>query len=138
MGRVKVLVVEDDPMVTFLHKALLVKRNVCDHPFNFMNGVEALDFILHDSKEDKSALYLILLDLNMPLMNGWEFLEAIQDCEVANRSEVIIVTSSPDREDREKAGDFKLVRDYIEKPLINFEPVDKVKKELEKRGIEGS
>lgn len=133
MGKVKVMIVEDDPMVTFLHKALVVKRDICAAPIDFMNGVEALDFILEDSDKDQEALYLILLDINMPLMNGWEFLEALEECEVASRTEVIIVTSSPDQEDLERAKKFELVTDYIEKPLINFEPVRKVKIELENR-----
>ncbi|MEG9328453.1 response regulator [Salinimicrobium catena] len=133
MEKVKVMIVEDDPMVTYIHKALLVKRDLCYDPLNFMNGVEALDFILDDSKKDKKALYLILLDINMPLMNGWEFLEAIQDCEVANRTEVIIVTSSPDPKDRCKAEELNLVTGYIEKPLINFDLVKKAKQHLEQR-----
>lgn len=133
MGKVKVMIVEDDPMVSFLHKALVVKRNICSSPKDFMNGVEALDYLLEDSKKEQDSFYLILLDINMPLMNGWEFLEALKNCEVANRTEVIIVTSSPDREDREKARNCKLVTDYIEKPLVNFDPVIKVKRKLEEQ-----
>lgn len=133
MGRVKVMIVEDDPMVSFLHKALIVKRNICSSPKDFMNGIEALDYLLRDSENEPDALYLILLDINMPLMNGWEFLEALKDCEVASRTEIIIVTSSPDREDREKASQCSLVTDYIEKPLVNFDPVIRIKRELEEK-----
>jgi CheY-like chemotaxis protein len=133
MKKVKVMIVEDDPMVSFLHKALIVKRDISSSPKDFMNGMEALDFILDDYKKDQEAFYLILLDINMPIMNGWEFLEALKDCEVAKRTEVVIVTSSPDRDDREKAKSFDLVTDYLEKPLINFEPVIKIKRDLEQK-----
>lgn len=131
---VKVLIVEDDPMVSFLHKALVVKRNICTDPQMFMNGVEALDHLLEDAEKDSESRYLILLDINMPLMNGWEFLEALKDLEVAVRTEVVIVTSSPDKMDREKAKEYDLVSFYIEKPLLNFDPILQVKKKLEESG----
>lgn len=120
-------------MVSFLHKALVVKRNISSNPESFMNGMEAFDYLFEDAKKNVETYYLILLDLNMPLMNGWEFLEAIKDINVANRTEVIIVTSSPDREDREKARKIDLVSDFIEKPLINFDPVFKVKRKIEEK-----
>lgn len=136
MRKVKVMIVEDDPMVTYLHKALLIKRNICKDPLIFMNGVEAFDFLINDSTLEEETQYLILLDINMPLMNGWEFLEALEDCEVAKRTAVLIVTSSPDIEDRLMAEKFAQVLGYIEKPLINFDPVIKLKRELEKCDIE--
>lgn len=135
MGKIKVMIVEDDPMVTLVHRALIIKREICPSPQNFMNGVEALDFILEDSQKDKEAYYLILLDINMPLMNGWEFLEALQDCEVVNRTEVIIITSSPEKNDRQKAKEIDVISAYIEKPLIDFDVVLRVKRELEARTV---
>lgn len=133
MGKVKVMIVEDDPMVTFLHRALLIKRNICSSPKNFMNGIEALDFIFEDSQRNKEDLYLVLLDINMPLMNGWEFLAALQNTEVAKRTSVVIVTSSPHRGDRQKAKEIELVTEYLEKPLVNMESIREIKIQLEKR-----
>ncbi len=133
MNKIKILIVEDDPIVSFLHKKLIVKRNICSSPQNFINGLEALDFICEDSLKDEGIYYLILLDINMPLMNGWEFLEALKEHEVANRTEVVIVTSSPDKSDQEKAKKIDIVADYIEKPLINFDPVVRIKRKLEEK-----
>lgn len=129
MGKVKVLVVEDDMMVSFLHKTLLVKKDICGEPLSFANGLEALDYILTDSK-DKETGYLILLDINMPVMNGWQFLDALKKHEVACRSEVIIVTSSPDQVDREKARNYKVVKRYVEKPIQDFGAIRSRKREL--------
>lgn len=133
MEKIKVMIVEDDPMISFIHKELIVKRNICSSPKSFMNGLEALKFLNNDTNKDKEAYYLILLDINMPVMNGWEFLEALKECEVANRTEVVIVTSSPDRNDREKANRIDLVSNFIEKPLINFEPIIKLKRNMEQK-----
>lgn len=130
---VKVLIVEDDPMVSFLHEALLVKRDICAHPESFMNGIEAIEYLVNDASGDSDSRYLILLDINMPLMNGWEFLEALEDLEVSKRTEVVIVTSSPDSKDRERAGKCNLVSHYLEKPLLNFEPIIRIKKKLEEK-----
>lgn len=131
MEKVKVIIVEDDPIISFLHKTLIVKRKICCSPVAFLNGIEALEYIVNDSINHKKTQYLILLDLNMPEMNGWEFLNSLKGYNVANRSEVIIVTSSPDRKDREKAEKNELVSEYLEKPLIDFDPVKKIKQKLE-------
>lgn len=67
----------------------------------------------------------------MPDMDGWEFLDSLKRYEVVNRSKIIIVTSSPDRHDRERAKETGMVSEYLEKPLLDFGPVDKIKKMLE-------
>lgn len=133
MGKVKVLIIDDDPIVSFIHKSLVVKRNICSSPKNFSNGIEALDFLHVDSSKEQDTHYLILLDINMPLMNGWEFLDALKDMEVARRAQVVVVTSSPDKEDWEKANNLDLVAYYIEKPLANLDPVKKIKRKIEEK-----
>lgn len=133
MEKVKVLIVDDDPMISFLHKALVIRRNICSSPEGFMNGKEVLEFLINDSEREKECLYLILLDLNMPVMNGWEFLQALKELKMAGRTSVVIVTSSINQQDREKANTSRLVSEYIEKPLNDFSPVVRVKRELEER-----
>jgi CheY-like chemotaxis protein len=58
-----------------------------------------------------------LLDINMPVMNGWEFLQAVQTTDFADSLSVIMVTSSIDQGDREQARQFKQVITFMEKPL---------------------
>lgn len=121
MQDIKVLIVEDDPMITFLHMNLVKKRGISPAPISFKNGREALDFIGSDSS--KEARYMVLLDLNMPVMNGWEFLDEISDRDVADRIKVAIVTSSVDKADKEKAKKYDVVDSYLTKPLQDFSEI---------------
>ena len=128
MMRIKTLIVEDDIMITFLHKRLLTKHGISCEPLSFLNGKEALNFLLEET--DKSCLYLILLDLNMPVMNGWEFLDELEKLQISDRTMVSIVTSSVDRIDVKKAQNYKVVEMFLTKPLLNLEPIRSIKESL--------
>ena len=75
------------------------------------HGEEALDAIC-DNKGD-----LLLLDLNMPVMDGWEFLDALEESNISSDVFVSIVTSSLDYTDKHKAEEYRKILSYIEKPL---------------------
>lgn len=86
-------------------------------------GIEVLDF---ESAGDALSLLrgpaaghvgLILLDINMPGINGFEFLEAFEAMARAQAPVVVMLTSSPDPADRERALAHRSVRGYITKPL---------------------
>jgi CheY-like chemotaxis protein len=120
----KVFIVDDDGVVVFLHKTSLKKSGLSINPLTFSNGKEALDYLLkHQDDEDE---YLILLDINMPIMNGWKFLDEINLKSFANRVYVVMVTSSIYKNDRDKAMSYKNVIDFLVKPL-NVESSDHVK-----------
>lgn len=114
MNNIKVLIVEDDQLISFLQKTLLRKNKITDNPLEFGNGKKALDFLLSECTSNK---YLILLDLNMPEMNGWEFLDKLQKLDIALSTKVVVVTSSTDLNDRNKAKMYPVVSGYLEKPL---------------------
>ncbi len=86
----------------------------------FQTGKEILDH-LFETENDGEPL-LILLDLNMPEMNGYEFLEAIKGDPLMNlrmrRVDIVIVTSSTRNEDRERAMAFPYVEGFLQKPLM--------------------
>lgn len=113
--KLKILVVDDDPIVVFMHKRLLAKTMPGYQFAIAANGVEALRYIEQDA--DTSLHFLILLDINMPEMNGYEFLDAIQDMEIADRCHVVMVTSSIDAFDHDKSQGYRQVLGYFEKPL---------------------
>lgn len=110
-----VIIVDDDALVLFLHKTIIQRNLMPQTIFGFKNGKEALDFIF-ESELDKLPL-LILLDINMPVLNGWEFLRTIQQKNCRKDIFVIMVTSSINTADMERAKNFPQVIDYIEKPL---------------------
>ncbi len=111
----EVLIVDDDKIIIFLHRIMLEKSELAQSPLSFLNGKEALKYITEDANSNKD--YLILLDINMPEMNGWEFLDAIKNKPFANRLFVVIVTSSIDSSDKEQAMKYEHVIDYYEKPI---------------------
>ena len=71
---------------------------------------------------------LILLDLNMPIWDGWQFLDEAKDLDLLKDIPLYIITSSTDRSDRDRASQHQLLDRYLVKPLT----LDKVKPVLEK------
>jgi response regulator of citrate/malate metabolism len=110
-----VLIVDDDQMITLLHKVMVTKNKICASPFLFNNGKESLDFLLNEYKPEER--YLVLLDINMPVLNGWEFLDEIKTKEFSKEIMVIIVTSSVNSNDKVKAKNYPQVIGFLEKPL---------------------
>lgn len=111
----KVLLVDDDAMIIFLHKYVVQISGLSSDPVCLANGEEAIDYLqVNYSSGDH---YLVLLDINMPVMDGWGFLDAIQAMPFTDLIIVIVVSSSIDNHDRERALKYKHVIDFIEKPL---------------------
>ena len=68
-------------------------------------------------KDEEDCSYLIFLDINMPVMSGWELLEHLQAHPNPEKFFVIMVTSSVDSKDHERARSYPQVLGYFEKPL---------------------
>ncbi len=110
-----VLIIDDDKMIILLHKVMVARSKLSESPLSFSDGKIALEFLSAEFVEDQH--YLILLDINMPVMNGWEFLDAIQTMPFAQKLSVIMVTSSVDTGDKIKAKQYSQVIHFLEKPL---------------------
>lgn len=110
-----VLIVDDDRMIILLHKVIIIKNKLSENPLTFSNGNAALEYLETEFKDNQQ--YLILLDINMPVMNGWEFLDALQSMPFANNVFIIMVTSSVDTGDKTKAKKYPQIISFLEKPL---------------------
>lgn len=110
------LIVDDDIMIQKLHSMMVKKNGFADDFFKCENGQIALDFIL---EYDENQTFIILLDINMPIMNGWEFLDAINQFQTERPIFVVLVSSSIDINDLEKAKTYPQVISYIDKPLTH-------------------
>lgn len=111
--------VDDDPISCFINQKIIELSEITDQIAIVHNGREALEYIsknLADSEDSKSNL--ILLDLNMPVMNGFEFLEKFQswEPELQENIEVVVLTSSYSESDIEKVKAFG-IKTYLSKPL---------------------
>ena len=113
-----ILVVDDDSIANFLIERIVQSTGLARNISKALNGREALEVI--KSKHDKPGSFpeVILLDLNMPLMNGFEFIKAYRELEIDGKDEILIilVTSSNDPSDIQRAKDLG-IKYYLTKPL---------------------
>lgn len=110
-----VLLVDDDPASNFLAQLLLRKLGAVAHVSVAANGKEALDYI--SRQHGKSGFPdLILLDINMPLMDGFEFMDHFQQIPGHHLTRVVLLSSSVSSKDAQKAARYQF-KGFINKPL---------------------
>ena len=129
MRKIKhLLLVDDDPTTNFFNRHLIVKTGLCENIHEAKNGQEALD-ILEILKENDEFPEIILLDINMPIMNGFEFLDRYIAMEKRLESVVVcMLTTSLADEDLVRAQKYIVLCDYIDKPLRESKINDIVEK----------
>lgn len=106
------VIIDDDPIFVFGIKRLLSVLNFSHSTEVYTNGAEALDALKGGVFAD-----VIFLDLNMPVMDGWQFLEEYTQLQVTPKPIIYIVSSSIDPADISKAKEYDNVRDYVVKPV---------------------
>ena len=106
---IKVMLVDDQKMANFITRKLIEVTGFSTEVVDYTIPQEAL-LDLNNTNPD-----LIFLDLNMPEVNGWQFLEVLT--EKQNQTQVVIVTSSTSKHDKEKPQKYAQVIDFLEKPL---------------------
>ncbi|WP_109299146.1 response regulator [Aquimarina sp. AU474] len=113
------LLIDDDKATNFYNKKVLSRHDSFNEIRVVYSGKEALEYLI-ESKDGKNVKpNFIFLDLNMPAMNGWEFLVEFKKLnqEITAGIKIFIVTTSSDPNDINKAIENKLINDFINKPL---------------------
>ncbi|SHJ04586.1 Response regulator receiver domain-containing protein [Mesonia phycicola] len=110
-------IIDDDPIFVFGTKKMMQYTGFCDTFLIFKNGKEALDHLSVILIEKKPIPDIIFLDINMPVMDGWQFLEEITKIDISETLKIFLVTSSETQEDRDKAKKFSAIKNYVVKPI---------------------
>lgn len=114
-----ICLVDDDDVYKFTFTKKLKGSNIPKKILMFSDGEEALDFMLDNLSNNAALPDVIFLDINMPVMDGWEFLEEFVEIKpkVGKEITIYMVSSSIDPVDYERATKISEVSDYLVKPV---------------------
>jgi len=117
----KVLLIDDDCLSNYMHQYLLEDTGMFENVEIAETAMDALDKLERDDSQDVSQPEIIFVDLNMPGLNGWDFIKEYSDY-MKNRSAkslLVILTSSEETDDKLKATYSHDVCAYLTKPLTH-------------------
>lgn len=113
----KTCIIDDDEIFVIVAKKIMKVAKFSDDVLIFRNGKEAICHFRENQNNSDQIPDIIFLDLNMPLMDGWDFLTEIEKVPLEKEIRIFIFTSSIDPNDQKRSEGFKLVESFIEKPL---------------------
>ncbi|WP_165370413.1 response regulator [Hymenobacter persicinus] len=118
----KTYLIDDDDLGIYLTEQLLRAEGFSNAICTFQSAREALETLVKE-KENAAVPEVVFLDLNMPMMNGWQFLDALApyEQELLGRCHIYILTSSLALSDLEKSREYDLVAGLIHKPIDSEE-----------------
>ena len=110
-------IIDDDPIYVFGTRLLMEDVDFCNDIMVFEDGKQALDTLKPRLLSGENLPDIILLDINMPVMDGWQFLDEFTKIPSPKKITIYMVTSSVDQMDAERAKAYEAVSDYVVKPL---------------------
>ena len=117
----KILLIDDDETCNFVTKLVLKKVGFIGEVTCFNAAEDALAYLVQREKDDLDQPDLIFVDINMPIMNGFDFLDAYNDrgFYLNQYTSVVMFSSSNFAKDIEAAQEYTVVVDYVEKSLTH-------------------
>ena len=121
----RVYIIDDDDVIIYLTNKLIASVDFCENVETFLEADLALEQLKTCLETGDNIPDAILFDLNMPVMNGWQFIEAFQKLPGAKNIPCFVFTTSIDAADKNKALKYKIIKDFITKPLTH-QKLDKI------------
>ncbi len=111
------ILIDDDPIINTVHKKIIQRADQEAAILSFVSSKNALEYL--NCSPDSTEHQIIFLDINMPELNGFEFLDAMLEKQVYNRHalDIYIVTSSLNVKDSMKASEYSILKGYLGKPM---------------------
>jgi CheY-like chemotaxis protein len=115
-----ILLIEDNEFINVYNRKIIEKLNITDHVEVIEDGDEGLKYLQAEAKSKTPAKPepdLIFLDINMPRMNGWEFVEEYLKLDRQHKTRIVILSTSPNPDDIKKYSSFPDILCFEKKPL---------------------
>ena len=115
----KVILVDDDDVSNYLTGKIINKMDIAEEVVILKNGMQALEFFKQECDVEDTANTrsdLVLLDINMAVLNGFELMEALRHTNFLEKLKIVILSSSSDPNDINEAAQYRIYG-YLTKPL---------------------
>lgn len=123
------LLIDDDEIITKIHPVIIRRVDPNCSIDICSTGLEALDFLNHMKETGGPPPDYIFLDINMPVMSGFELLDVLSNemIDYLNKTNIILLSSSIDPGDVNKSRNYKFVKEFASKPLSIDYLIDLIK-----------
>jgi CheY-like chemotaxis protein len=124
-----ILLIDDDAATNFYHKLIISKSGIAASMHVAHHGKEAIDYLISAQNGKESMPDLIFLDINMPIMDGWEFLEQYKllPADIREKITLVLLSASMNPGDAVRAKTFPEIAEFKNKPLTEEMVQDMVK-----------